>query len=200
MDNKDKYFKGQQSDETLNCFFRHHWIVLLKDLLYFAIILFIEIYTISNIDNIQNLIRGNPEMKLFFITGTIILTYFFHRFFLHLFNYYVNIGIITDKRIVDHKKTLFFTDTMDAIDLANIQDIERIAEGFLPSILKFGDIKIYLNASQTVKTLHGVPNDKFHFRCINREKEKRQLSLREQSGLIENKKHTPLHQPNSSIF
>jgi len=116
-------------------------------------------------------------MKLLFLIGFMVGTMYFHRFFIKLLNFFVNIGIITNLRIIDHKKTLFFHDTMDSIDMGQIQNIEKIEEGVLPAIFKFGDIKIFLNASDSVKNFSTVPNAKFHFRTINRQKEMRQLSF-----------------------
>ena len=46
--NKDRYFKGQQINEVLIFFVRHHWIYLLKELLYFGIFCVIVFLTLSN--------------------------------------------------------------------------------------------------------------------------------------------------------
>ena len=169
--NKDLHFKGQQSNETLICFFRHHCIVLIKEFLYLAIFLLIVTITLSKIGTIKEILHGNRELKLLFVTGFLIGTIYIHRFFFRLLNHFLNIGIITDLRIIDHQKTLLFKDTMDAIDMYQIQNIECIGEGILPNLLKYGDIRIYLSASSAVRTLTYIPNAKFHFRCITRQKE-----------------------------
>jgi hypothetical protein len=119
--------------------------------------------------------QKTPELQVFFVMGFLLGTIYIHRFFIRLFNHFVNIGIITDMRIIDHKKTLFFKDTTDAIDMTNIQNIEQKGEGLLPNLLGYGDINIYLSASSTVKVFRGVPNAKFHFRCISRQKELRRI-------------------------
>ena len=81
-------------------------------------------------------------------------------------------------RIIDHQKTLFFTDNLDSIDMAQIQNVEKIQQGLLPSLFKFGNIKVFLTASDAIKTFHRIPNAKFHFRCVNRVKEARGRQLR----------------------
>lgn len=200
LNKQDKYFKGQHMNETFVCFFRHHWIFLLREFLYFSIICVISAMVLFKIQYIQDFLRGNREMKMFFFTGFLGITIYFNRFFIRLLDYFVNVGIITDMRIIDHKKSLFFKDTLDSIDMAHIQNIEKIEDGFWPSLLKFGDIKIFLSASDSIKTFQHVPNAKFHFRCINRQKEIRQLALqttnttdRVQGELnTENKPFTPI--------
>lgn len=182
--NRDKYFKGQQDNERYICFFRHHWIYLKKEFLVFGIFIAITVVAILEIGLIKEALRGNRELKLFFLTASIIGTVYFHRFFLNLLNYFVNVGIITNIRIIDHHKSLFFTDNIDSIDMSQIQNIELKGQGFWPSLLNYGDISVFLAASKTVKTFREVPNAKFHFRCINRQKEDRQRGLyREHSAL-----------------
>ncbi len=181
--NRDKIFKGQQKNEEMICFFRHHWIDLLKEFIFFIIFTSIVIILIDNIESIKNILRGNRAMKLLFFTGFLAMTVYLHRFFLKLYNHFINLGIITNMRLIDHQKSLFFTDNMDSIDMAQIQNIEKIQEGIWPSILGFGDIKVFLNASDTVKTFKHLPNAKFHFRCLTRAKELRQEELlRERSN------------------
>lgn len=179
MSNRDQYFKGQQDGEELICFMRHHWIVLLKEFCYFGIFAVVVYYTIAHVDVIQNVLRGNREMKLLFFTGFLFMTIFIHRFFIKLLNFFLNICIITDVRVIEHHMTLFFKDSIDAIDMGQIQNLERVREGILPSLLGYGDIVIFLTASASAKTLHYIPNAKFHFRCISRQKEARQMAMRE---------------------
>lgn len=177
VDNKDRYFKGQQSNEVIICFVRHHWIYILKEFLYFTIFLTIISLTLSNFQIIKEVLQGNRELKMLFLAGFCILTYFLHRFFIKLLNFFVNTGIVTDHRFIDHQKTLFFKDTMDSIDMTQIQNIERIGDGLLPNLLGYGDIKIFLSASASVKTYNCIPNIKFHYRCLTRLKEARQQML-----------------------
>ena len=178
-ENKDLHFKGQQKDEVLICFFRHHWICLVREFFYFIIFLLIITSILIKTDDLRNIISNNSELRFLFLIGFLIGTVYMHRFFIKMLNHFLTIRIITDRRIVDHRKTLFFTDTMDAIDMSQIQNIERICEGLLPNLFKYGDIKIYLSSSAAFRTFTSVPNDKFHFRCITRQKEALQQHLRE---------------------
>ena len=179
INNLDKYFKGQQTNETLICFMRHHWISMVKEFSYFIIFLLVIILSLVHIDTIMTILRGNRELKLLFFTGFLLVTVYMHRFFLKFFNYFVNVGIITDIRFIDHQKNLFFKDSIDSIDMLQIQNIEMLSNGLLPNLLGYGDIKVYLSASSGIKTFSCIPNAKFHFRCLSRQKESRQNLLRE---------------------
>ncbi|MFA5821337.1 MAG: hypothetical protein WC873_04565 [Candidatus Gracilibacteria bacterium] len=147
---------------------------MVKEFVYCLIFLFAVVSTLVYFQDIQALLRGNVELKLFFVTAFLMGTIYMHRFFLRMLNHFVNVGIITDIRVIDHEKTLFFHDTVEAVDMAQIQNIERLSEGFFANILKYGDIKIFLNASDAILTFKRIPNAKYIFRCISREKEARQ--------------------------
>ncbi len=175
--NKDRFFKGQQAGEEFVCFFRHHWIELLKDMIYFSIFLFIAILSVIAIAKIKDAVRESQEFKILFLISFMMANFYINKFFVKLINHFINIGIITDRRVIDNKKTIFLNDTIDSIDMAQIQNIEKIEEGLLSSIFGFGDIKIFLSASDSVKTFYNVPNAKFHFRCISRQKEIRQMAM-----------------------
>lgn len=183
MTNRDKYFKGQQDNETFICFMRHHWIYLIREFVYFTIFVVIVAFMVLKIDAIIDILRGDKAMKLLFATLFLTGTLFIHRVFIKVLNYFVNTGIITNIRFMDHQKSLFFKDNMDSIDMAQIQNIERIGDGLLPSLLGYGDIRIFLNASSGIKTFHCITNAKFHFRCINRQRELRQSQLSSEMGV-----------------
>ncbi|MFH1218751.1 MAG: hypothetical protein V1679_02835 [Candidatus Peregrinibacteria bacterium] len=176
-DNTDKYFSGQQKEEEIICFFRKHWMFLLKDFAYFGIFLTVVIVSIIEIETIKEILRGNREMKLMFFAVYTIATIFLHRFFLHFFTYFLNVGIITNLRVTEFDDTLFFRSRRDSIDLSQIQNIELQKKGLLSKIFKYGDISIYLTASNSVKTIKTVPQAKYHFRCMNQGKEDRQRNL-----------------------
>ena len=177
MDNKDFIFKGQTIDETYICFFRKHWSTILKYVILMVIILIFGIYILSKSSRILESIQSSREAKILFFTLFIIGTMIIHRTFYKLLNYFVNTVVITNIRIIDHQKDIFFKDIQKAVRMEQIQDVERIADGFFPNLLNYGDIKIYLNASSAVKLFRYVPNAKFHFRCINRQIEERRKEI-----------------------
>lgn len=198
--NKDKYFKGQQSNEVFVCFMRHHSIYILKEFVYFLVFIIVVNMTLANLDIIKSVLQGNRELKMLFLAGFCIMTYFLHRFFIHLLNSFVNIGIITDQRFIDHQKTLFFKDTMDSVDMGQIQNIERVGDGVLPHLLGYGDLKIYLNASSAVMEYKCLPNINFHYRCLSRIKEARSQTLFDRGhSNIEVQQHETSHNEHQPI-
>lgn len=188
LDNRDKYFKGQHINEELECFYRHHWIVLVPPvLLYIVFIVLFGLFLILMRE--QNAIQ--KDGVLFYaviLSGFLFATYYVHRFFVHMYNFFLNIVIITNYRIVDLDKTLILHDTREVIDIAKIQDVTKKQDGLVRNILNYGQLIITLSSVSSTKTLHFVPNPDFHFRVINRKKreyiqQKQSERTREFSGI-----------------
>lgn len=166
LDNKDRCFKGQQKTEETICFFRKHWIVLIRHILVFLLLcigLFLLIFYIIN-NNVKDF---SSEIKLLTVFVLVFVSYFFHRFFVALHNYYLTMVIITNYRIIELYKTLILHDDKNVIDLQEIQDIQKIQNGFVQSVLDYGTIKILLSGVQETITFDFVPNPDRYFRRIN---------------------------------
>lgn len=178
LDNTNRNFKGQQKTEEVLAFCRKHWITISFHI--FSVILF-GIATIAYFvifkDFLTDLMSENLYRIFAFIIG-IITAFFLHRIFLRLLNYYLQIVIITNYRIVVLNKTLFFTDDRDAIDLPEIQDIVMHKNGIFQSILNYGQLDIILSAVNAPRILSYIPNPDYHFRKIN--KTKREYILQRQ--------------------
>jgi len=171
LGNTDKHFKGQLETETVECFFRRHWIVLVKDLLGFVVLLGVLIFTAFHYKTIYSFFSQDSlliTIMAFVVVG--VFTVYIHKFFLRFIRYFLDIVIFTNYRIVILDKSLFLRNTKEAIDLQQIQDIEKEQVGVLQNLFKYGTLIIILSASSAVKKLSFVPNADFHFRKINKMK------------------------------
>lgn len=169
IDNTNKNFKGQQKNEIVHCFSRRHWIVLLPHFIGFFILataiagFFIIAYSV-NFSQIMDTVTYRAAA----VFGLIALTYYMHRFFLRIFNYYLQIFIITNFRVVILDQTLFLHRNRDSIDLPEIQDTVIHQSGIIKSIFNYGEIIITLSSVHSSKTLSCVPNPEYYFRKINK--------------------------------
>lgn len=186
-----KYFRGQQPGEKFIGFFRHHWFYLLKDFIYFILMVVASVIVAVNFSSIKGLVAGSSAMKMLFLILFCVNTVYLHRFFYKIFTLFVDTGIITDIRIIDHQKTLLFRDTMDSVDMAQIQNLEKVEEGILPKVLNYGHLKIFLTASSSVKTFHDVPNAAYYFKLLTTLRENRQYRLIREHGGTEIPIETP---------
>ncbi|MBP9718001.1 hypothetical protein KBD59_01770 [Candidatus Gracilibacteria bacterium] len=171
-DNANRYFKGQLPNEEVLCFTRKHWMVIMPyfvglGLVFSTIILSM---TLINFKELNSFLGDVPYHMLMFL-GTTILTYLLHLSFIKILNYYLKTVIVTNMRIIDMNKTLFFCDRKDTIDLGEVQDISMGREGIIHTLFDYGEINITLSASAQTKILHYIPNPNYYFRKIVKTKQ-----------------------------
>lgn len=170
LDNTNRHFKGQQKNETVHCFCRKHWIVIFPYLLGFVAV---AILTLSLLffwaDDLARQLAP-PTYRITMGILILALTFGLHRFFTKLLNYYLQIIIITNFRVIVLEQTLFFTSNRDSIDLPEIQDIVVRRDGILKTLLNYGEIIITLSSAHATKVLYCVPNPEYHFQKINKTK------------------------------
>lgn len=57
-------------------------------------------------------------------------------------DYYLDVWILTDKRLIDVEQRGLFHRKVSSLDLRNIQDIKIETKGLIATFLKFGDIHV----------------------------------------------------------
>jgi hypothetical protein len=186
-DNTNRHFKGQLDTEEVQCFYRKHWIVIVKDLIGFLFFLFVLGFTAFHFKGVYQFFAQDTLFTTFLAFSLVALfTIYIHKFFLRMIRYFLDIVIVTNYRIVVLDKSLYLRDSKDATDLPKIQDIQKSQDGLIKNIFKFGELVITLSSTSTTKTLKFVPNPDYHFRKINklkREYIKERLGQRHQRDL-----------------
>ncbi len=167
--NTDRHFKGQLESEVVQCFYRKHWIVLVRDIVSFFIFVTVLTFVAMHFKGIYTFFSQDSIFTTFLAFSLVSLfTLFIHRFFLRFIRYYLDITVITNYRIVTIDKSLYLLDEKDAIDLPKIQDIKKSQHGIIKRMLGYGELIITLSSTTTTKILVFVPNPGYHFRKINK--------------------------------
>lgn len=171
MDNTNRHFKGQHENEEVLCFCRRHWIVLLPHMVVFFIfcIFIILFFTFVSTESLESAF-AQSNYRFLMLLPISLGTLYMHRFFLRVFNYYLQTIIITNNRVITLEQTLYFTRTRDSIDLTEIQDIVVKQHGIMQTLLNYGELIITLSSAHSTKTLERVPNPEYYFRKINKTK------------------------------
>ncbi len=125
---------------------RRHWIVILYQsfgLIAAIVIPLFIIFSFSAAEPIQALLFGSVKSiaGLFFI---LISWKFciFTIFFIIWTNYYLDVIVVTDKRLIDIEQIGLFARDQVSVPIKNIQDIKIEIIGFLPSLFRFGHIHV----------------------------------------------------------
>jgi len=123
---------------------RRHWFVILTE----GISLFLAMILLPVAIAVMN---SFVEVAGYFITNHLLFIVFmvavwwqflWMMFFVAWTNYYLDVLIITNKRVIDIEQLGLFARDMVEVRLERIQDIKIEVKGIVASLLKFGDIYI----------------------------------------------------------
>jgi hypothetical protein len=155
---KNNRFPGQQEGELVEYLSVMHWIKLFPFALFICFSLFaIAAFHISIMPLMQF------SLMTEFIVYSVALTLLVHLTALKLFNYFMDVLIITNYRIIDVRHTVYLIRERDTISLHNVQDIHFKQSGVWPRLLNYGDLEIYGSNVDVEYRIHHVPDvEKVH--------------------------------------
>ncbi len=136
-----KYFPAQEDTEKVFLLIRRHWFTysifwLLSFLMILPIIAVTIVWTIGLIE--INLVTGN----IIILGGSIYMLGLLALLLYGFVDYYLDVYIVTDRRIVDIKQNGFFRREISELYLREVQDVNAKVIGFFPTVLHFGEVII----------------------------------------------------------
>jgi len=150
-------FPGQQSDERVFLFLRRHWISFVGIVLIILVMVILPImvwvfFSFLNFDvasMLESVFRGldssYPEIRAKQMIIFLFSAYYFFvaSYFLILWlDYYFDITIVTNERIIDIQQVGLFHRTVSELYLQQVQDVTGKQNGVLQSLFNFGDVTI----------------------------------------------------------
>ncbi len=135
-------FKEQHENEQVLMVIHRHWFNILIQ--FFAVILIalaiFGSWILAIIFNPQLFKELGPQ-TISFIETTALLFVWFYGFLIWI-DYYLDVWIITNERIVNiEQKGLFLREASD-LEFSKIQDVTTDVIGLIPTVLNYGDVYI----------------------------------------------------------
>lgn len=175
----DQGKQAGQKYEIIQFFFRKHWTHFLKPLILGLVIGLLAFFFFLVIGSILTLFSITYFYPVFAFLAIIASIFYIDTFFLQLLNFFFNVIIVTDSRIIIARKTVFLRNDNDAIDLTKIQDIGVIAHGLFRNYLNYGALVITLSTSAPPVLIPFVPNPHYYLEQMNRIKREHILRRQE---------------------
>lgn len=138
-----------QEDEKIIAEAHRHWFVIAIQGFYFflfAILPFVVVSWLVIVFPLTRSLATTTEQG-----GVLFVVVFFLAAWLYLFwlafviswtNYYLDILVITNKRIIDIEQFGLFSRDQASLPIKNVQDIKVKVVGLIPELLKFGNLDI----------------------------------------------------------
>lgn len=156
--NKTHAFEGQDHDEEILFVIHRHWFNIFIQFLplLFGLIAIVGIFVAFGLAY-PELLGGVDRTLFLFIENTLLIFLWFFGFLIWI-DYYLDVWIITNKRIVNIEQRGLFVRHMSEIFLFRVQDTTSEVKGFFPSILNYGDVFIQSAGEQERFLFHKVPD------------------------------------------
>ena len=121
---------------------RRHWFVVFSEVVamfFMLLVPAIAFFLISNSGVIN--IRGNTVHLALALESmwALFVWLMFSKFWV---NYYLDVWVITGKRLIDIEQKGFFHREVSTLNFENIEDISVVIKGIIPSFFKFGEIRV----------------------------------------------------------
>lgn len=156
MYSKD-YIPNQIAGEKILLFFRRHKVFAFKILFYGLIMILISVlfswlFFISSFSD-------NQILSALFILFISIFTLFAVNFtFTNFIDYYLDVWIVTNKRVISIEQKGLFSRQVSEKDLGRMQDITAEVEGFWATIFGYGDVHIQTAGEEQRFIFEQIPN------------------------------------------
>lgn len=98
---------------------------------------------------------GGPALLLFFFLWEL---FFLLLFFTSFLNYYLDLWVVTDERILDIDQEGAFVRKVSELPLRRIQDVHVEVKGVFATVFNFGTIEVQTAGAEQKFEFEGIPN------------------------------------------
>lgn len=156
--NRSFHFDGQDSDEEILFVIHRHWFNIFVQFIPFIVGLIAIVGAFVIFGLLYPDMLGGVERTLFFFIESTLLIFLWFFGFLIWVDYYLDVWLITNKRVVNIEQRGLFVRHMSDIFLFRVQDTTSEVKGFFPSILNYGDVYVQSAGERERFLFHKVPN------------------------------------------
>ena len=150
---------NQQAGEEIVKIIRRDLFILVKKVATFLLlnILPLAFFSLALI-NFPNILNGQLSLPLIILGASVYYLFMWLFFFFSFIDYYLDVWIVTNKRIIDIEQRGLFSRVISEQKLYRVQDITSETNGFFPTIFAYGDVLIQTAGEKARFHFQQVPN------------------------------------------
>ncbi len=147
-------------DENIIYEVRKHWLIFVSEVALLALIAIVPLSFLSlfSIEGFNDQFSYTGIFSLFTFFYAMWLLMCWVMVFVFWTNYYLDVWIITDKKILNIDQHGLFKREVIILHLDKIQDITYVISGVVATTLNYGNIQVTTAGSEKNFELRGVPN------------------------------------------
>ncbi len=153
------HFIKQKSYEHVVHVLRRHPFTFIPTALLFIALLAIPVVLYVLINPIYGEFFSGPNIyPLMVLGGSVYYLSIYLFFYAHFIDFYLDLWIVTNDRIIDNEQHGLFHHTTTELELHNIQDVTSQTTGILGTFFKYGDVTIKTASVTTNIVFRQIPN------------------------------------------
>lgn len=135
-----------------------HWFVFVSSSLPFLLLIILPLILIAVFSGIFKMetYTGGSSPALFFATLWYLALWI--AFFVKWTDYYLDVFILTNKRVIYISQKGLFSRRISSTSLDRVQDVSAEASGMMETFLHYGNVHVQTAGEEQEFTLHGLPN------------------------------------------
>ena len=146
-----------EENEYITIFVRRHWFNPVTQTLMFLFSLLAPIFITSlayAFPNYNEYFGNLGLLSLIFLTAWIFIVW--TAIFIVWTNHFLDVLVVTNLHIIDIEQVGLWNRKISTLQIKNVQDISSKVVGLIPSILKYGDLKIQTAGSINNFIIHNI--------------------------------------------
>ncbi len=139
---KKNQIPDQRPNEKVLLFLRRHWVHAAKLIMFSLLLLVFGLAVWAGTYYLTNFLLMSGFRAIFTLIISAYYLFVVMFSFYNFVDYYLDVWVVTDQRIINIEQKGLFTRVMSEKDLARMQDITANVDGFFPTVFNYGDIMI----------------------------------------------------------
>jgi hypothetical protein len=158
MLNLSRLLHAQENERTI-FFLRRHWLTVLPLIIgfIFATILPFAVYAVIRYRT-PDFFLDPSRFALFILAASMFFLFAWLFLFQNFIDWYLDMWIVTDRRIVNVEQHGLFGRTVSELMLYNVQDVTSQIQGFVRTMVDYGDIEIQTSGERVRFTFDSIPH------------------------------------------
>lgn len=149
-------FPGIRAGEEVLARKHRHWLFLLPDLLATLAALIVPLGILIAVSALGGTPFEEPARNFVVTLGSLYYLAVVTFFFIRWLDYYLDLAIVTDQRVVDIDQHGLFRRNVAELEYEVVQDVTSVQNGILQTLFNFGDVEIQTAGEQANFTFRTI--------------------------------------------
>mgnify|MGYP003418741146 CR=1 FL=1 len=142
------HFQGQHENEQILQVIHRHWFNILMHLGFITLLACVLLGSLAALPTLfPEIVSSDTQPFFLFIQNTLLLFLWLYGFLVWV-DYYFDVWIITNERIVNIEQKGLFVRHISELRFSRVQDVTSSVNGLIPTMLNFGDVSVQTAAEE----------------------------------------------------